>query len=560
MGERNLTTARAVRKAVTAGLALLLVAATLALSATPASAQAASSVILNEWNAVASDGVLDDGASDPAFGAVLGNGGDWFEIVVTGAGGVDLTGWTLEMSDNDNLSGIQEVTDTFVFNSNLTTALGGPVPAGTIITVSEDVADELDNSDFHINLQANSDDAGTAFTALSQQNFDTNSKNWQLRILNAGGQVVFGPAGEGVNPAAGVGNGEVGKLEENPSTSITATSIYNDGTTSTWGAPNIWSSGASVQDFSALRGVAGEPTASASSVCVNEDGRVDVQLTNPTAAAVTFTIAVTGVASRTVSVGAGMASTEMVGGVPDGAATVTVTAGGATLLSQTETIDCDPSNEVGTSRLILNEWNAVGNNSLLDNDASDVKLGRVVGNGGDWFELVVADPAGADIRGWSLEISDIRNEAGIRQITDTFVFSANANLANVPGGTIITVSEDIPDDFDRSDRHINLQANPVRASPRRSVSVAARLASSKRRRRPRSFPPRTTTTDPRPRGVHPTSGRAGTPSRTSRPSGVRTRASTCARSTAPAATASSASTSPTTTRPPRRSRSPCSVS
>lgn len=432
-------------------------AATLASAATPAAAQAGSSrLILNEWNAVASDGLLDDGAIDPAFGATLGNGGDWFELVVADPNGIDLRGWSLELSDNDNVEGTQQVTDTLVFAQNASLA---NLPGGTIITVAEDVGDETDASDFVVNFQSNSALDGAVFTAESQSNFDTNSKNWQLRILDNNGAVVFGPAGEGVTPASGVGNGEVGKLEVDPSTSITGASAYNDGTTSTFGAPNVWSSGASIQDFSVLRGVASEPTASASATCENDDGRFDVLLTNPTGAAVSFVIAVTGQANQTVSVAAGTAQTQMITGIADGIVALSVTVGAESLLSENRTVACDPSNEVGTSQVILNEWNAVSANGLLDNDASDLKLGQVAGNGGDWFELVVADPAGADLRGWSLEISDAANAAGVRELTDTFVFSQDTRLANVPGGTIITVSEDMVDDFDLSDRHMNLQAN-----------------------------------------------------------------------------------------------------
>lgn len=431
----------------------------LAISAGTAAAQAgASAVILNEWNAVASDGVLDDGAADPAFGPVLGNGGDWFELVVADPNGVDLRGWTLEISDDDNALAVQEVTDTFVLSQNAALAA---VPAGTIITVAEDIADELDSSDFVMNLQANSDDEGDGFTALSQSNFDTNSKNWQLRILDAGGAVIFGPAGEGVNPASGVGNGEVGKLEQDPSTSVTAANgAYNDGTTSTFGAPNVWSSGSMIQDFSALRGVAASPSATFVTSCVADDGQLDFTLTNPTDQVVSFQISISGVDPVTVSVPAGSAPVESVGGIPDGTGVpVLVTAGGQIVNSTTTTIDCDPSNEVGTSQVILNEWNAVAGSGFLDDGAADTRLGRIEGNGGDWFELVVADANGVDLRGWTLTISDANNGAELRQETDVFTFSQDARLAAVPGGTIVTIAEDIADDFDLSDFHMNLQAN-----------------------------------------------------------------------------------------------------
>ena len=45
---------------------------------------------------------------------------------------------------------------------------------------------------------------------------------------------------------------EIFKLEANPSPFITPGSNYNDGSSSTFGAPNRWSSGTIVQDFSAF--------------------------------------------------------------------------------------------------------------------------------------------------------------------------------------------------------------------------------------------------------------------------------------------------------------------
>ena len=51
-------------------------------------------------------------------------------------------------------------------------------------------------------------------------------------------------------PVSGVGNEEIFKLEENHGTLITPLANYNDGTSSTFGAPNIWSAGTITQDFS----------------------------------------------------------------------------------------------------------------------------------------------------------------------------------------------------------------------------------------------------------------------------------------------------------------------
>jgi hypothetical protein len=54
-----------------------------------------------------------------------------------------------------------------------------------------------------------------------------------------------------------VGSDEVFKLEENPSPYIRPNSAYNDGTSSTFGQPNLWADGTQQQDFSALRNLSG---------------------------------------------------------------------------------------------------------------------------------------------------------------------------------------------------------------------------------------------------------------------------------------------------------------
>jgi hypothetical protein len=214
-----------------------------------ASYKTPSRLILNEWNAVDNDNLIEGG--DSFFGSVLGNGGDWFELVVT-EDNLDVRGWSLQISDADNADGILEETDTFTFADS---PLLSDLRAGTIITVSEDLADDVSYNpaagDWWINLQANSDDAGAYFTADSQSNFGVNNQDWQLLILDDAGEPVFGPAGEGAAGVGGVGGSEVGELEEDPSASTTPASLYDDGNDSTFGAPNGFDNG--FQDFSALR-------------------------------------------------------------------------------------------------------------------------------------------------------------------------------------------------------------------------------------------------------------------------------------------------------------------
>lgn len=110
--------------------------------------------------------------------------------------------------------------------------------------------------------------------------------------------------------------------------------------------------------------------------------------------------------------------------------------------------------------LILNEYNAVGGNNYLQNPSgSDTYWGRVTGNGGDWFELVVIDDH-LDIRGWQLEIY---HGPDVVEYDETLNLSYSTIWSDLRSGTIITVSEDLPDDISydpiAGDWWINVQAN-----------------------------------------------------------------------------------------------------
>jgi hypothetical protein len=116
--------------------------------------------------------------------------------------------------------------------------------------------------------------------------------------------------------------------------------------------------------------------------------------------------------------------------------------------------------------LILNEYNAVGGGEFLGGGssatdeagerASDRYFGRVPGNGGDWFELVVITDH-LDIRGWQLDILDNGVLDETLDLTDHDVWS------DLRSGTIITISEDVPSDVSYNpaggDWWINVQAN-----------------------------------------------------------------------------------------------------
>ncbi|MHC4064590.1 MAG: MSCRAMM family adhesin [Planctomycetota bacterium] len=213
----------------------------------------AADVILNEYNAVGGTQFLEDGAEDTYWGRVEGNGGDWFELAVI-TDHLDMRGWQLVISDN---TGSPDQTLTLTGHD-----IWSDLRSGTIVTVSEELGNNAseyspETGQWWLNVKAADGTNGTYITA---SNFRVNSSNWQITILDASGVVVFGPAGEGIQPPGGVTNQEVCKLEEDPSASVTPLSNYTDGQSSTFGSENIWQGGAHTQDFSVLRSVIGQCT------------------------------------------------------------------------------------------------------------------------------------------------------------------------------------------------------------------------------------------------------------------------------------------------------------
>jgi hypothetical protein len=94
---------------------------------------------------------------------------------------------------------------------------------------------------------------------ITAHDFPVSNRDWRMSIIDSTGKTVFGPAGEGIYPPTGVGGDEVLKLEADPGPQIHAYSNYNDGASSSFGAPNRWNGGAMTQNFSALRAAAGCP-------------------------------------------------------------------------------------------------------------------------------------------------------------------------------------------------------------------------------------------------------------------------------------------------------------
>ena len=216
------------------------------------------SIIVNEYNAV--DEWLDGAsgtATDTYFGRVEGNGGDWFELVVI-QDHLDIRGWRVDIRE-----GGDNVDDELVFTDH---AIWSDLRSGTIITLAEDdnggtLVDDISYDpaagDWWINVMVNDSNGGTYIT---ETNIKITDDKTRFEIVDDSNVTIFGPAGEGVQPTSGVNDEEVWKLEADPSDSIVPTSPeYNDGTSSTFGSPNIYGGGQEVQDFSELRAVVPEP-------------------------------------------------------------------------------------------------------------------------------------------------------------------------------------------------------------------------------------------------------------------------------------------------------------
>ncbi len=216
-----------------------------------------SPLILNEYNGVADGNLLKNLAVDPFWGRIPGNGGDWFELVVA-TDMLDIRNWVLEV--RNDVGGIAESLQVLTFSND---AIWEGLRAGTIITVSEGLADDISYDppmgDWWINVQAANGAPGTYITATD---IDVTNVNWQLTIKDDMSFVQYGPVGEGIWPLTGIGSDEVFKLEEDPSPFVTSVSNYNDGSSSTFGLPNVYSAGSMTQDFSTLRqqGLAGTCT------------------------------------------------------------------------------------------------------------------------------------------------------------------------------------------------------------------------------------------------------------------------------------------------------------
>ena len=151
------------------------------------------SMILNEYNAVVSTGTLKDSGTDTYFGSVTGNGGDWMEFVVINDN-LDIRGWTFVTTQNGSADATIILPSYDVFSS---------LRSGTIFTIAENVAEDLSYNPVYDSSNADAGDWWINYNASFSAG-DSTHKNFQVTIKEASGNVIFGPAGEGVSPTDGI--------------------------------------------------------------------------------------------------------------------------------------------------------------------------------------------------------------------------------------------------------------------------------------------------------------------------------------------------------------------
>ncbi|MFM7799353.1 MAG: hypothetical protein ACKPBA_10300 [Planctomycetota bacterium] len=230
-------------------------------------------VVLNEYNGVKADTYLGGGtatqdantppgvATDSQFGRALGNGGDWFELVVT-TDHVDMRGWRLDWTETGASGSVQLSNSTFWRDLRI----------GTILTfIQKNTAEGGLNTDLSYNgtsdtwVNINTRDTalvtGTTSTKAGHVsgNFTTSNDRWTLTVRNAAGAVTMPTMGEGSTAYSGgnVNREDVCRLREDVVRTTDATSWFDDsGSSSTFGRANTWTacpSGATVtQTFAAL--------------------------------------------------------------------------------------------------------------------------------------------------------------------------------------------------------------------------------------------------------------------------------------------------------------------
>ena len=216
-----------------------------------------SPLILNEYNGVSDSELLEGEGEDTYFGQVEGNGGDWIELVVT-KNHFDARGFVLKWEDESESGQLVFSQDTF----------WADLPAGCIITITvNNKTNGGRDTDLTLNQESGDWWANICLTdeTYISGDLEVTHKNWNLTILDAEGQTVFGPLGENAPgyTGSGVNSREAFKLQEDPTVSVNGESSYDDTESTTFGGPNTWAGEEMVQDFELLR--TGEKTDTESS-------------------------------------------------------------------------------------------------------------------------------------------------------------------------------------------------------------------------------------------------------------------------------------------------------
>lgn len=243
-------------------------------------------------------------------GRIQGNLDDWMELVVL-EDHLDIRGWKIKWAETDK----HETNGSDIWYGDATVEQGiitfenspiwSDLRVGTVITIAEkhdievdtdwdlsippnrnftvDVPDE--EADVIVDLHSDvsySPQTGdwwihigsrdeieqlnpkittvTNVTGQAPGDFSVGNDKWQCRIEDSLGNLIFGPIGEACPNwgGSGINSREVGKLETDPlpaQTNEWYLTHSNDGSSSTFGLPNLWDSSTApkVQHFSMLR-------------------------------------------------------------------------------------------------------------------------------------------------------------------------------------------------------------------------------------------------------------------------------------------------------------------
>jgi hypothetical protein len=259
------------------------------------SAAAGADIVLSEYNAVAPDkwvgnpndplcegpaGIDCSNRSDTFFGRIMGNGGNWFELMVV-TDHLDMRGWTLYWEE---VNALKEGT---IFLSD--DPAWSDLRAGTVLTFTElttaeggldtDLGFDPCRGDWWINVNTfDTQYVPTTETNVKGDgpgNFSVGNNDWRITVRDGSGATVFGPAGEGAVDYTGtsVNSREICRLQADPSAAVTPTSDYDDGTRSSFGSPNNWEDALNCriyQEFDGLRAAQLAACESCQPVTLNE--------------------------------------------------------------------------------------------------------------------------------------------------------------------------------------------------------------------------------------------------------------------------------------------------